>query len=76
MIKKGLLTTVILLSSICANAQDTLQVDTFQFVIQKQNKITTVKNQASSGTCRSFSALGFFEAELRNVVCQRIICFA
>ena len=39
-------------------------VDTFQFTIVKENKITPVKNQASSGTCWSFSGLGFFESEL------------
>lgn len=44
--------------------QDTTAVDTFRFTTIKENKITPVKNQASSGTCWSFSALGFFEAEL------------
>ena len=39
-------------------------VDTFQFTIVKENKITPVKNQESSGTCWSFSGLGFFESEL------------
>lgn len=42
----------------------TAAVDTFQFTIVKENKITPVKNQASSGTCWSFSGLGFFESEL------------
>ncbi|MDR0546553.1 MAG: aminopeptidase [Dysgonamonadaceae bacterium] len=41
-----------------------LEKDTFQFTIVKQNKITPVKNQASSGTCWSFSGLGLYEAEL------------
>ena len=44
--------------------KDTAKVDTFRFTIVKQNKITPVKNQASSGTCWCFSTLGFFESEL------------
>ena len=45
-------------------AKDTTAVDTFQFKTIKENKITPIKNQASSGTCWSFSGLGFFESEL------------
>jgi hypothetical protein len=44
--------------------KDTTKVDSFRFTIQKQLKITPVKNQASSGTCWSFSTIGFFESEL------------
>lgn len=47
-----------------ASPKDTTAVDTFRFTTIKENKITTIKNQASSGTCWSFSGLGFFEAEL------------
>lgn len=47
-----------------AAEKDTTAVDTFRFTTIKENKITPVKNQASSGTCWSFSAIGFFEAEL------------
>jgi aminopeptidase C len=68
MIKKILFTVAIVLSCACAFAQkvqkDTTKVDSFKFTIVKQNKITPVKNQASSGTCWSFSAIGFFESEL------------
>jgi aminopeptidase C len=58
--------TAFLLLSIAISAQkDTAKVDTtFRFTTIKENKITPVKNQASTGTCWSFSALGFFEAEL------------
>lgn len=65
MIKKVLLLAAIVLNSVCAFAQkDTTAVDSFRFTTVKQNKITPVKNQASSGTCWSFSGLGFFESEL------------
>jgi len=68
MIKKALFIVAIVLSSTYTFAQkvqkDTTKVDSFKFTIVKQNKITPVKNQASSGTCWSFSGLGFFESEL------------
>jgi len=68
MIKKALLLVVIVLSCNFTFAQEVqtpvAKVDSFNFTVVKQNKITSVKNQASSGTCWSFSALGFFEAEL------------
>lgn len=38
--------------------------DNFTFTTVKENKITPVKNQASSSTCWSFSGLAFFESEL------------
>ena len=51
-------------TAVKAEKKDTTAVDTFQFTILKQNKITPVKNQASTGTCWSFSTIGFFESEL------------
>lgn len=45
-------------------AADPAAVDTFQFTITKQNKITPVKNQANTGTCWSFSGIAFFESEM------------
>lgn len=41
-----------------------IRKDTFIFKIEKELPITPVKNQANTGTCWSFSALGFFESEL------------
>ena len=38
--------------------------DGFGFVTVKENKITPVKDQASSGTCWSFSGIGLIESEL------------
>ncbi len=36
----------------------------FKFTVVKENPITPVKNQSSSGTCWCFSSLGFMESEL------------
>ena len=63
--KKTILSLSLLVFAGAIFAQkDTTKVDSFKFTIQKELKITPVKNQASSGTCWSFSGLGFFEAEL------------
>jgi len=56
--------SLLLFSGVISAQKDTTAVDSFNFTIVKENKITPVKNQASSGTCWSFSSLGFFEAEL------------
>lgn len=36
----------------------------YQFTVVKENPITSIKNQGSSGTCWSFSGVGFLESEL------------
>lgn len=36
----------------------------YQFTVVKENRITPVKNQNNSGTCWSFSGVGFLESEL------------
>ncbi len=43
---------------------ETTPADSFVFTTVKALPITPVKDQASSGTCWSFSTLGMFEAEL------------
>ncbi|MDR1764231.1 MAG: aminopeptidase [Dysgonamonadaceae bacterium] len=45
-------------------AQEKAKVDTFEFTTVKALPITPVKNQSSSGTCWSFSGIGFIESEL------------
>lgn len=36
----------------------------YQFTVVKENPITSIKNQANSGTCWSFSGVAFLESEL------------
>lgn len=62
--KTVIILSIILISGIAFAQKDTTAVDTFRFTTIKENKITPVKNQASSGTCWSFSTIGFFESEL------------
>ena len=63
--KKTILFAALLAGVSTAFAQkDTAKVDSFKFTITKQLKISPVKNQASSGTCWSYSTIGFFESEL------------
>lgn len=59
--KKVFLLTALALSSLSLSAQGT---SGYQFSIVKENPITPIKNQGSSGTCWSFSAVGFLESEL------------
>lgn len=62
--KNFLLLGLLLFTAVTFAQKDTTAVDSFKFTTVKQNKISSVKNQASSGTCWSFSGLGFFESEL------------
>lgn len=59
-----LLGLIIASSGVFAANTDTAKVDTFEFTNLKTIPITSIKNQGSTGTCWSFSGLGFFEAEL------------
>lgn len=43
------------------NAQDKRE---YSFTIEKEAKVTSVKDQARSGTCWAYSSLSFFESEL------------
>lgn len=40
------------------------QNNSYQFTVVKENPITSIKDQANTGTCWSFSAVSFLESEL------------
>lgn len=56
---KKLLFTAIAALALTASAQN----DTVKFTVVKEIPITSIKDQHRSGTCWSYSGLGFFEAE-------------
>ncbi len=58
------LSLLLLMSPAILNAQAKKKEEGFNFKVVKQVKSTPVKNQYRSGTCWSFSGLGFFENEL------------
>lgn len=63
--KKFLLTVAALAMSFGAFAQaPAAPAKTYEFKVVKQLPITSVKNQASSGTCWCFSTISFLESEL------------
>lgn len=56
---------LILALSLQAQApKDTTAGTGYKFTVVKENPITSVKNQANSGTCWSYSGVGFLESEL------------
>ena len=61
---KRLLTYSVMLCMTALLAAQNYNDTTFNFTVVKENKITSVKNQANSSTCWSFSGLAFFESEL------------
>ena len=63
--KKSLLYALALSASLPVMAQEEKKEEQgFVFTTVKENPITPVKNQNRSGTCWSFSGLGFLESEL------------
>ncbi|MDR3046679.1 MAG: aminopeptidase, partial [Bacteroidales bacterium] len=58
-----LLTTMMLLFCVRVSAQETKE-ESYEFTPVKEIKHTSVKDQNRSGTCWSYSGLGFVEAEL------------
>ena len=66
--KKTMLAALMIAGSLLATAQEvTKEVkndSTFEFTTVKANPITSIKNQNRSGTCWSFSSMGFFESEV------------
>ena len=57
--RKYLMIFSILIISIAVSAQGT-----YNFNVIKENPITSVKNQSSTGTCWSFSGVALLESEL------------
>lgn len=54
---------LLLLGTLPVSAQQT-DVEKNQFTVTKELPITSIKDQGNSGTCWSYSAIGFLEAEL------------
>lgn len=62
--KKICIASVALLMTVSAWAQTETDSTGYRFSVVKENPITSIKNQGSSGTCWSFSGVGFLESEL------------
>lgn len=60
--KRLTLFSALLLCSVVLMAQQ--KTEAYTFTVVKENPITSVKNQNSTGTCWCFSGLGFLESEL------------
>lgn len=62
--RKILIASVAFLLAFGVHAQNEESKDGYQFKTVKENPITSIKNQGSSGTCWSFSGVGMLESEL------------
>lgn len=60
--RKLFILPLILLATLCIYAQE--GNTGYKFTVVKENPITSIKNQGNSGTCWSFSGVGFLESEL------------
>ncbi|MBP9997895.1 MAG: aminopeptidase [Bacteroidales bacterium] len=66
--KRFTLTACLLAMTVAAYAQrPQVKLPDYEFTTVKANPITSVKNQASSGTCWAYSAIGFVESEIIRI---------
>ena len=78
--KKALILTALFLTGITAFAQEDKKDDKPVFTVVKEIPITSIKNQARSGTCWNYSTLSFFEAEILRKsgktydLCEMFVC--
>ena len=76
----ALLAALTVAGSVCAQETKAAPKDSIQFTTIKQIPITSVKNQARSGTCWNYSTLSFFEAEILKKsgktydLCEMFVC--
>ena len=59
---KFILVASMLLLSLLLQAQN--ETEGYKFTVVRENPITSIKNQANSGTCWSFAGVSFLESEL------------
>ena len=62
--KKLIAASLLLACAFSATSVEAQEKDEYVFTPVKELKITPVKNQNRTGTCWSFSGIGFLEAEL------------
>lgn len=65
--KRLIISAVALLACCAALAQAKINWPDYEFTTVKENPITPVKDQASSGTCWAFSTIGFMESEIIRI---------
>ncbi len=73
-------TTAMAQPAATAEKSDSVNKNKPVFTVIKENPITSVKNQARSGTCWNYSTLSFFEAEILKKknktydLCEMFVC--
>ncbi|MCQ2157212.1 MAG: aminopeptidase [Bacteroidales bacterium] len=65
--KRLVISAIAVLACCAAFAQAKINWPDYEFTTVKANPITSVKNQANSGTCWCYSTLGFVESEIIRI---------